>query len=278
MDVIDSIILFLIGLFAGAYGMIIGAGGGFIFVPALLLLFDVTPTIAAGTGLAVVWINSISGVHGYIKQKRIDYKLGLLLAIGALPGTFLGVWFANISSSSVFFIIFSVMLIGLGIFMLLVKEPKPKKGEQLSEVRAGLEEVGASIDVKGATITEIIFRKSTVYLLLTGVLMGIVSSFFGIGGGWLLVPILIYLYRINPHIATATSIFALCIYSTVGVLINVVNHNIDWVLVLLGGVGMAIGAQLGVHLSKRLSGPIIIRLLSIILIVVGINLFIGGRG
>lgn len=84
-----TIVLFiLLGLIASSYGVIIGAGGGFIFVPLLLLFYDITPAEAAGTGLLIVLISSLSGVFSYIKQKRVNYKIGLLLAIGAIPGTF----------------------------------------------------------------------------------------------------------------------------------------------------------------------------------------------
>lgn len=87
-----SAIIFMvcISIFAGAYGTIIGAGGGFIFVPFLLILFKVSPEIAAGSGLVIVVVNSLIGTLGYFKQHNIAFKEGTIMGISAIPGTFIG--------------------------------------------------------------------------------------------------------------------------------------------------------------------------------------------
>ncbi len=76
MDILTGLLLVIIGIIAGGYGTIVGAGGGFIFVPALLLVFQMNPALAAGSGIVIVLINSLSGVVGYAKQKRIHYRTG----------------------------------------------------------------------------------------------------------------------------------------------------------------------------------------------------------
>lgn len=106
-----------------------------------------------------------------------------------------------------------------------------------------------------------------------GLLIGTVSSYFGVGGGWLLVPILVYAFRIRPYIATATVIFSLCLNALVGGLIYIAHDNIVWPAAVWGGAGVVCGAQLGVYLSERISGRRIIQLLAWVLIGVGINLF-----
>lgn len=257
------IILTIISFFAGAYGMIVGAGGGFIFVPALLMIGHLSPQVAAGTGLLVVFINSASGIISFIKQKRIYYKLGLLLIIGAIPGTFLGTQLLKWISPSYFTVIFGLLLIALGIFLLLKKSSKQ---HAKSETAAGIESISAT------TKPMFYSNRQIVGIGLCGVLLGIVSSFFGIGGGWLLVPILIYVFRIKPHIATATSIFSLCFYSLVGSITYGIDGNIDWSLALFGGIGIFFGGQVGVYLSTKLTGPRIVQMLSGILMIVGIKL------
>lgn len=264
MEIALGILLLAIGFVSGAYGTIVGAGGGFIFVPALLLIMDYPPEVAAGTGLAVVLLNSISGVTGYVKQKRINYKLGIMLSIGAIPGTFLGIWLANIVPAASFYGIFATLLIGLGIFLFLKKESKAN-----TEVATTVE-LSSGILAQASNETKI-----KVLIACTGILLGIVSGFFGIGGGWLMVPILIYIFKIVPKYATATSIFALCIYSISGVIVYLLQGNIEWMAVLWGGVGIIFGAQLGVYLSNKISGKLIIRLLSVLLIIVGVRLFFG---
>lgn len=252
--VIENLLILLIGLFSGAYGIMVGAGGGFILVPALLLLLQMPPEIAAGTGLVVVLINAVSGVSGFIKQKRIDYQLSLLIIIGAIPGSFIGVNLAQRVPVELFYGAFATVLLLLG-GLLFVKN----SGKNLS---AG---INTSVELSTAQ------RGS---LLLVGVMIGTVSTFFGIGGGWLMVPILIFIYRISPHRATATSIFALCLYSIIGVILHVYSGHVDWQVAMWAGAGALLGAQAGVFISNRVSGKLIVQLLSILLVVIGIRLLV----
>ncbi|WP_308216582.1 sulfite exporter TauE/SafE family protein [Pseudalkalibacillus decolorationis] len=261
-----GLFLLLIGFLSGGYGVIVGAGGGFVFVPALLIFLNLSPQMAAGTGLAVVLINALSGVFGYVRQNRIDYKVGITLSIGAVPGTFIGVWLVQFSNSQSFYWIFALMLFTLGVFLLL---KNPSANDNNSEKA----ETAATMDNETFEKKKVSPKLNTVCLLLIGVLLGVVSNYFGIGGGWLLVPVLIYIFRVMPHYATATSIFSLCLYSTVGVVTHIYYGNINWMVVLWGGLGVIFGAQLGVYLSNKISGKLIIQMLSILLIGVGIKLF-----
>lgn len=265
MDFFTGFLLLIIGLLAGGYGVIVGAGGGFVFVPALLILFNMSPQMAAGTGLAIVLLNSLSGTIGYVRQKRIDYKLGLILALGAAPGTFLGVQLSQTVSDGVFYVAFAVMLIALGLFLFIKNKPGGvAQGAQLETAAAS----EPSERVYPAS------QKSFIGLLLLGLVLGIISNFFGIGGGWLLVPILIYLFKVPPHQATATSLFSLSLYAAIGVGIQIFHQHIDWMAVLWGGIGVMLGAQLGVFIANKLPGKAILQMLSVLLIGVGINLIV----
>lgn len=258
---LTGLLLLLIGLFAGTFGIMVGAGGGFVFVPALLILVSMSPATATATGLVVVFINSVSGVFGYVRQKRIHYKMGIILAIGATPGTFFGIWLTHVVSSNSFYWIFAGLLIALGLFLWIKNTPKENPETKMA--------IAASLDGEAGQGQ----KKIIVLLFLIGILLGVVSSFFGIGGGFLLVPILIYIFRMAPHYATATSIFSLCLYSAVGVLVHIVQGNIDWMAVACGGLGILGGAQLGVYLSNKISGKRITQILSVLLMIVGIKLF-----
>lgn len=261
-----GLLLLGIGLVSGAYGIMVGAGGGFIFVPALLILLHLSPEMAAGTGLIVVFVSTVSGLPGYIRQKRIDYKMGIILSIGAVPGTILGIGLAQISSSQLFSRVFAAMLLALGIFLIVKKRPGTRTKKQKNETAAAQddEKIGKEAGWLG--------RKAIFIQLMIGVLLGTASGFFGIGGGFLLVPILLYIVRVSPHRATATSIFSLSLYSLVGVFIHLYQGNIDWTAALWGGIGVLIGAQLGVYVSNKISGKRIIQMLAVILIGVGIKL------
>ncbi|MBM7599094.1 putative membrane protein YfcA [Virgibacillus halotolerans] len=269
MDITIIFFLLIIGIIAGGYGTIVGAGGGFIFVPALLLLLKVEPAVAAGSGLVIVLINSLSGVVGYTKQNKINYRVGILIGIGALPGSFLGVWLLQVYASDYFYIVFATVLMLLGIFLFAKNLPFSQR----------IKETENQI---GATHSDLIYddhedkiRIKAQWLIPLGFLMGVLSSYLGIGGGWLLVPILIYLFKMPTHFATATSIFSLCIYSSFGVISQIFYSNIDWTLVAWGGVGIIIGSQLGVLLAQKIPGKIIMQMLSFLLIIIGFRMYFG---
>lgn len=99
---VEMVLLLALGLLSGAYGVMVGAGGGFVFVPALLLLLKLPPEIAAGTGLVVVFLNSISGSMNYIRQKRVHFSISWPIIFGSIPGTFIGTWLLGIISPDFF--------------------------------------------------------------------------------------------------------------------------------------------------------------------------------
>lgn len=277
MELTTGFLLLLIGILAGGYGTIVGAGGGFIFVPALLLLFKMEPAIAAGSGLMIVLINSLSGVIGYAKQGKIQYRTGLIIGIGALPGSFLGVWLLQIYSSSYFYVIFATLLVGLGIFLLTKNLPDKFKKHIPSKSYAYVA-VSATGENAGFLQKEVIEDEKESQslkkrLIPLGLVIGILSSYLGIGGGWLLVPILIYVFKVPAHNAAATSIFSLCLYSTIGVIAQLFYGHVDWTAVIFGGIGVIIGSQIGVLLSLKIPGKVIIRMLSVLLIFIGFRMY-----
>ncbi|WP_407269681.1 sulfite exporter TauE/SafE family protein [Radiobacillus sp. PE A8.2] len=272
MDVTTGLLLLLIGIIAGGYGTIVGAGGGFIFVPALLLILHMDPAIAAGSGLVIVLINSLSGVVGYAKQKNIRYKTGLTIGISALPGSILGVWLLQVYSSQYFYVVFATILVALGIFLFSKNLPSSKKQKLARVAREKAEDLTDSTTEPAEKITEATQSK---WLIPLGFFMGILSSYLGIGGGWLLVPILIYLFKVPTHNATATSIFSLCLYSSVGVISQLFYSSIDWMTVVWGGIGVIAGSQLGVLLSRKIPGKVIMQMLSVVLVVIGFRMYFG---
>ncbi|MBN6206714.1 sulfite exporter TauE/SafE family protein [Ralstonia pickettii] len=258
MNLLTGLLLLVIGIIAGGYGTIVGAGGGFILVPALLILFGMDPIIAAGSGLVIVFINSLTGVLGYSKQKKINYKISFIIGISALPGALFGVWLLQIYSSQYFYVIFATLLVGLGVFLFCKNSPwKGKPSSDKGEHENPLE------------------RKTpqNIWLIPLGFLMGVLSSYLGIGGGWLLVPILIYVFNVPTHRAAATSILSLSLYSLAGAVFQIYLNNINWMIVIFGGFGVIIGANVGVFLSRQISGKVILQMLSLILFIIGIRLY-----
>lgn len=262
MSITTGIFILIISLIAGGYGVIVGAGGGFILVPALLILFNVSPPVAAGTGLVIVLINSLTGVIGYAQQKSIDYQVGLKIVYGAIPGSLLGVWLLQVqpTDSIYFYILFGTLLFCLGGFLFFKNAPATWRNALpfLNGTKQGNERRYPPLTASR--------------LVPLGVLMGTLSSYLGIGGGWLLVPILIYMFRVPTHEAAATSIFTLSLYTMVGVASHVYYQTIDWAIIVWGAIGVIAGAYIGVRLAKKISGPLILQMLSILLMIMGVRM------
>src|SRR5699024_10761788 len=112
------LLLILLGLGVGTLGTLIGAGGGFIMVPVLILLYpDMSPEHITAIYMAIVEINATMGSISYMRSQRIDYKAGIIFAVATIPGSILGVWVNQYFSIEVFNIIFGIVLIALSILL-----------------------------------------------------------------------------------------------------------------------------------------------------------------
>jgi uncharacterized membrane protein YfcA len=234
-------LLFFAGLGIGALGTLIGAGGGWMIVPLLLLGLHFSPQEAVGTSLAVVFLNALSGSLAYMLQKRVLYRMGAVFAAATIPGAIAGAWLVQYLNSRAFSILFGGLLLLVAAFLqrgdrLLargrVREITP---EELQSLRGPWMRLGVLISFA----------------------VGGLSSLFGIGGGIIHVPFLIVMLGIPVHAATATSHFVLAITSLVGSLTFLSQGQVRLGVAASMGLGVVIGAQGGALLSRRMaSGPI----------------------
>jgi uncharacterized membrane protein YfcA len=265
--------LISLGFGIGAYGTLIGAGGGFLLMPLLLLIYpkEHQHTLTA-ISLAVVFINSLSGAGAYARLKRIDYRSGLMFAAATIPGAIFGV----ITNASIprkgFEAIFSIFLIGLALFLFFRprSDTGPIREKQLSSP-GGMARVFKSLD--GITFE---YHYYPLLGLTVFFFLGFIASFLGIGGGSLIVPILAYLLNFPVFIATATSQFIVAILTFTATLVHIFHgsfhHGAHRIAAL--GIGVLIGAQFGAYLSNKIKGAWIIRGLALALTVVGIRMLI----
>jgi uncharacterized membrane protein YfcA len=265
--------LISLGFGIGAYGTLIGAGGGFLLMPLLLMIYPYEhhQTLTA-ISLAVVFINSISGAAAYARLQRIDYKSGLMFAAATIPGAIFGV----LTSASIprrgFEAIFSIFLTGLALFLFLrpKADAKPVVAKPLTSA-SGLSRVFHSQD--GLTFE---YHYYPLLGLTVFFFLGFIASFLGIGGGSLIVPTLSYLLNFPVFIATATSQFIVAITAFTATLVHIFqgsfHHGAHRTAAL--GMGVLIGAQLGAHLSNKIKGAWIIRGLALALALVGIRMLI----
>ena len=258
----------LLGLAVGALGTLLGLGGGFILMPVLLILYPHEPSAyLTATSLAVVFCNAVSGAAAYTRQKRIDFRSGLIFACAAIPGTIIGALGTDLVSRTAFNAVFGVALVAGAVF--LIFKPHGRKEAQIDLPAPGLT-TRSFTDSEGQAHTYS-FRLRTGVIISLGV--GVLSSFLGIGGGIIHVPAMVYLLNFPVHIATATSIFMLAIMSLSGVTTHIVNGTLDhgWLTIICLAAGVIGGAQLGARLSKRLKGRGILLVLATVLIFVGLR-------
>lgn len=259
-----------LGAAVGAFGTLVGAGGGFVLVPILLFLYpDQEPEELTSISLVVVFFNALSGSLAYGRQRRIDYRSGAWFAVGALPGSVAGALTVAYVPRRAFDAIFAVTLASLGGWLLLRRTPtairEPVRGRgvarRLMRDRQGQTFVYAFHLWKGVVIS-------------LGV--GFISSLLGIGGGVMLVPILATVLHFPVHIATATSQFVLAIMSAQGNLTHLATGSLGWNDVLaraaLLSAGAIPGAQAGAILARRLRSAVILRALAASLVIVGLRL------
>lgn len=267
-------VLIIIGFAVGTLGTLIGAGGGFILVPLLILTFPhFSPEVITAISMAVVALNATSGTVAYIRAGKVDFKAGVIFAVCTVPGSVLGVITTRYIPRGTFDIFFGIMLIGLAVFLFLRTRKKKTETVIVKDKKYWIHQIHT--DKSG-------HRYEYSYNLRIGILLSIVvgylSPLLGIGGGVIHVPALTEWLHFPVHLATATSHFILAIMATVSVIVHITEGVYNDPLVLKMVIGFAIGvipgAQLGAFLSKRLGGNIIVRALAISLGLVGIRILI----
>ena len=265
--------LIFLGFGIGAYGTLIGAGGGFLLMPLLLFIYpkEHQQTLSA-ISLAVVFFNSISGTGAYARLKRIDYKSGLMFAAATIPGAIFGV----ITNASIprrgFEAIFGAFLVSLALFLFLrPKSDTQASGEKHPSSPRSMACVHKSLD--GITFE---YHYHLWLGLVVFFFLGFVASFLGIGGGSLVVPVLAYLLNFPVFIATGTSQFIVAITTFTATLVHIwqgsFHHGAHRAAAL--GIGVLVGAQLGAYLSNKIKGAWIIRALALAVAVAGIRMLI----
>jgi len=261
--------LAFLGFAVGTFGTLIGAGGGFLLAPALLLLYPhERPETITAISLAVVFFNAASGSVAYAQQKRIDYRSGLTFALASVPGAVLGAYTTSFIPRQTFNLVFGCLLFVLG-WLVFFNAKEKLLAPQTS-------------DPKATTHCHLVDRHGEEYRwsysmplgVAISIGVGYLSSLLGIGGGIIHVPALARLLRFPVRIATATSHFILALVALMGTIAHIAlgafAHGSRRTMFL--SLGVVLGAQLGAHLSHRIQGTWILRALANALCLVGLRL------
>ena len=268
--VLEVLLLGLLGFTVGAFGTLVGAGGGFILVPILLLLYpDRPPEVITAMSLFVVLGNASSGTLAYARQGRVDVRSGLSFALATLPGAVAGAIVVKQIDRSTFNLVFAVVLAAIGAYLLL---PRP-----VATIREPLRGPGVVrrqiVDRDGVSFFYAYRRWQG---LAISAAVGFVSSLLGIGGGIVHVPVMAIVLRFPVHIATATSHMVLALMALEATAVHLADGTLRWdetlaqaAMMALGAIG---GAQVGARLSGRVHGEVILRALGGALLLVAARL------
>ena len=254
---LELIGLAVLGLCVGAFGTIIGAGGGFVLVPVLLVIYPhYKPEQLTAISLFVVCANATSGSIAYARQHRIDYVTGLIFAASSVPGVISGAIVVHYIPERLFSAMFGALLLAVAYVALrrrpeAIREPLRGRGILVRHQK----------DPEGRTY---IYAYKVWQGVVISLGVGFVSSLFGIGGGIIHVPAMIIMLHIPVPFAVATSHFVLAFMSGGGSAVHLVNGSLagdQLTKALALAVGAVPGAQLGAFLSHHIKGRIVLQLL-----------------
>ncbi|MCL7464551.1 sulfite exporter TauE/SafE family protein [Phaeovulum sp. NW3] len=259
----------LVGLLSGLFGV----GGGFLITP-LLFFIGIPPMVAVATGANQVVASSVSGVLAQFKRKAVDVPMGLVLLVGGLLGSALGVWVFNILARlgqiDLAVQLAYVLLLGsIGVLMFQEslramnrarKATKPVKRHQHIWVHR------LPFKIK--------FRASGLYIsvippILVGLVVGVLAAIMGVGGGFIMVPAMIYLLGMPTKVVIGTSLFQIIFTAAFTTLLHAItNQSVDVMLALVLIIGGVVGAQIGSRMGARLKAEQLRILLALLVLAV----------
>lgn len=278
--------LLLIIVFGGIVGFLsglVGVGGGFLITP-LLIFVGVPPLVAVGTGAAQIVGTSAGGTYAHWRLGNVDMKMGLVLLLGSWSGGALGVQIAKVLEESGNFgntvTFLYVGLLGIVGFSMLLESISALRGSRKAQAKAGgdkgsqggwLQRLPMQMDFPVSGL-----RISLLLPVVIGVGVGILTSLMGVGGGFIMVPVMIYLLRMPTKVVVGTSLFQL-LFTTgeVAILQAGVNHAVDPFLAVILILGSVFGTQWGIRLGAKLPGEQLRLILALVVVAVAVKMLYG---
>ena len=267
--------LLFVSVVVGFFSGLLGIGGGFLLTPILIFL-GIPPIYAVANGANNILAASVSGTIGHWFKDQLDIKMGILIIAGGVVGAIFGIFLFKYfllqgSINKIISIMYCILLSGIGLSMLI---------ESLIEIRR----IRLNRFIRRKLHThywvhnlpfKIRIHKSKLYISIIppvffGAVVGMLSSMLGVGGGFLLVPIMIYILSMPARLVAGTSLFVMIFIMIVVTFLHAINHNsVDIFLVLILVVGSGIGAQLGTKISIKLKGEELRAMMSLLVLIFG---------
>jgi len=268
-------LLLLISAIVGFFTGLLGIGGGFLMTPILMFL-GIPPIYAVANGANNILAASVSGSLAHYFKNHIDVKMGIYILIGGLIGSIVGVeififFIKKGSINNLISVSYCILLTSIGILMFYESLSEMKRIRNNKFIKRKLH--------KHYWIHNLPFKvrihASKLYIsaigpIFFGIIVGLISSLLGVGGGFILVPVLIYIIGMPARLVPGTSLFAMIFVMIIVSLLHAIENNtIDLYLVMILSFGSVFGAQLGSKVSTRLAGEELRGLLSILILTFG---------
>jgi uncharacterized membrane protein YfcA len=260
-----------VGFLSGLFGV----GGGFLMTP-LLIFYGIPPAVAVATEANQIVASSVSGAIVHWRRRGVDFKLGLVLLAGGVIGSVIGVWLFKLLRElgqvdliiSLSYVVFLGIIGGLMLFESLRLMFRSRGGKVIPIRRPGQHTWIHGLPFKMR------FHRSKLYvsaipIVAIGALVGILAAIMGVGGGFIMVPAMIYLLRVPTNVVIGTSLFQILVVTALVTILHATsNQTVDVVLALLLMAGGVIGAQFGARAGQGLKAEHLRALLAIMVLLV----------
>ncbi len=267
----------VIGLLSG----LLGVGGGFLLTP-ILMMIGVPPTVAAASGTNAIVATSSSGVAAHFRLHNVDLRMGTILLLGGLAGSGIGVRCVRLlrelgNADLVISLTYIVMLGLVGSYIIRDSVRKMRQGlisipkGNRAHSRAFLSNLPIQVEFPHSGVRHSVFLPFGLCLIV-----GLLTAVMGVAGGFMLLPMMVYLLRMPAHVAVGTSLFQAMFTCAGATLMQAgTNHTVDLTLALLVALGSTICAQIGARLSRHLRGEQLMILLGILALGVMLKMVVG---
>ena len=272
---VNFLLIIFIGMMVGGLSGLFGVGGGFLMTP-LLIFLGIPPVVAVGTEAPHVLASSVSGVIAHWRRKNVDFKMGFFLLIGGVIGSTVGVNLFKILSAfgQIDIVIQMLFVIFLGFigFTMAFESAKTtiSKYRTTSAIRTKLHQHSW---IHGLPF-KIRFHRSKLYIsaippIIIGFFVGLLSAMMGVGGGFIMIPAMVYILGMSTNVVVGTSLFQIIFVTANSTFFqSYLNQTVDIVLASLMILGGVIGAQIGARLGTKLKAEYLRGILAILVLVV----------
>jgi len=278
---VNVLLIILLGIMVGGLTGLFGVGGGFLMTP-LLIFLGIPPTVAVGTEAPHVLASSLSGAIAHWRRKNVDIKMGIFLLTGGIAGSIVGVNLFKVlrEFGQIDVIIQFLFLIFLGLigFSMLFESAKTtiKKYRTTSLIRTKLHQHSW---IHGLPF-KMRFHRSKLYIstippVIIGFFVGILSAMMGVGGGFIMIPAMVYILGMSTNVVVGTSLFQIIFVTANSTFFqSYLNQTVDIVLASLMILGGVIGAQVGARLGSTFKAEYLRGVLAILVLAVCIKIFL----